>query len=95
MEIPINILEKYQVSTNHLEDEIGTYDTFLRATDYKIIKIFENLLSNPVNFLSELQHAMEDNTEVVYYRNVARIELNKLLNQQDDNLQQTVILEQE
>jgi hypothetical protein len=54
MEIPINILEKYQVSTNHLEDEIGTYDTFLRATDYKIIKIFENLLSNPVNFLSEL-----------------------------------------
>jgi hypothetical protein len=29
---------------------------------------------------------MEDNTEIVYYRNVARIELNKLLNQQDDNL---------
>ena len=78
MKIPTNILEKYNISTNHLDDECGTYDTFLKATDYYIIKAFETLMNNPASFLTNIVSIAKENSEVMQYRAVAREELAKL-----------------
>lgn len=78
MKIPTDILEKYDVSTLHPEDEVGTYDTFLKATDYYIIKAFENLMGNPTSFLTNLVSIAKENAEVMKYRAIARTELAKL-----------------
>ena len=79
MKIPNEILEKYGVSTIHLDDEGGTYDTFLKATDYYIIRAFETLMSNPTSFLTNLVSISKENAEVTHYRTIARTELAKIL----------------
>lgn len=78
MKIPIEIIEKYGVSTNHLDDEYGTYDTFLKATDFYIVKAFETLMSEPAKFLTNIISIAKENAEVMKYRTIARTELAKL-----------------
>ena len=73
MKIPNEILEKYNVPTDR--EERGTYETFLKATDYYIIKAFETLMSNPTSFLTNLVTIAKENAEVMQYRTIARTEL--------------------
>lgn len=77
MKIPTEILEKYGISTLHIDDEIGTYDTFLNATDYYIVKAFETLMSEPAKFLTNIVLIAKENAEVMQYRAIARTELAK------------------
>jgi len=64
MRIPIEQLQKYNVSLNHLShDEFGTYKTYLQQTDYICNKIVEGVAT------------WEDYAEEKQYRQIAREEL--------------------
>lgn len=78
MQIPVEVLEQYGVSTNHLDDEYGTYDTFLKVTNTAIIEAFETLMSNPTSFLTNIISIARDNATLMQYRTIARQEMIRL-----------------
>ena len=67
MLIPNEQLDKYKISRNHLDDELGMYQTYLIRTDYICNKIVEGVSTR------------EDYAEELNYRNIARQEIDNLL----------------
>lgn len=76
--IPTELLVKYNISTNHMDDEECVYRTFLTVTDYEIIKSYETLMSEPTKFITNLATMYKNNKEVITWRVYAREQLNKL-----------------
>lgn len=77
LKIPIEILNKNRISTNHLEDELGVYETYLYVTDKILLEGLELLLSDPDNFQENLSKFAITNQEVFKYRKIAKQELNR------------------
>lgn len=77
LKIPKEMFEKYKISLRHVDDKIGMYQTFLKATDYEIIKGFENLLTEPSKFLINIIELAKTLKEVSAYRQIARGEISK------------------
>ncbi|MBQ0088126.1 MAG: hypothetical protein KBT27_02200 [Prevotellaceae bacterium] len=75
MKIPEEVLERYQISTLHEDEDI--YRTFLQRTDYEIIKGFESLLTEPLKFLQNIITLAATLKELSGWRAVARIEIEK------------------
>jgi len=79
MKIPKEILDKYNVYNILIEtsEDIIVYKTFLSQTDFEIIKGFESLLDDPVNFLTKIIELSEELKEISDYRKIAREEILK------------------
>lgn len=78
MKIPIETLEENNISTMHLDDEIGTYNTFLIVTDEIIKEAFEIVLNDPEHIQEKLIEFKDIHQEILDYRTIAREEIVKL-----------------
>lgn len=84
MKIPRELFEKYLIEYDNLDNvpedsfEINQYNLFLNVTDYKIVKSYEQLMSDPNNFTENLVKVNLELQEINNYRQVARDEINRL-----------------
>lgn len=76
VKIPEEILDKYHIVKS--DSDGSTYHTFLLITDYKIVKLYEQITMEPEKSEALKEEFIKNNSELVYWRQVARDELNKL-----------------
>lgn len=80
--IPEAVIDEWHV---YKGDLIGLYQTFLMVTDYKVVKLYEELIMHPEDAESIKAKFREENGELMEYRQIAREELDLLLNSLYDN----------
>lgn len=78
MKIPLEILIKYNISTFHLNDEIGTYNTFLTVTDRIFKDAIELMIQDPMHLQENLIDFANKNKEILDYRQLAKDEIKRL-----------------
>lgn len=77
--IPDEVLDKWHINKNEKDsDPLGTYLTFLSVTDYLIIKLYEQITIYPSQAEIIREKFLEENSETVHWREVAREEAGKL-----------------
>jgi len=91
--IPDEILDELMIYHGEMAENnpYGLYDTFLKVTDYKIIKLYEKMAMNPELSESLRSEFIKNNAKIVEYRQISRDELNLLL---DPEYNQKVIDEE-
>lgn len=82
MKIPTELLEKYHIGTDIGDEAI--YDTFLKQTDYELIKSFEKLMEEPLKLVTNFVTIAKESAELVKYRAIARAELKEIENGNTD-----------
>ena len=82
--IPREVVEEYHVCPNYYDsDLIAVYQTFLIQTDYKIVKFYEQLMSDFDNASQIVAQFKEENADLLRYRQIAREELWPMLEELD------------
>ncbi len=77
--LPIEQLEKYHIYTGFYESDVmGCYQNYLNYTDYKITKLYEKIMEDPEHFKELADECYAKESELFYWRQVAREELSKL-----------------
>ena len=77
--IPDEVLDEFHVWKGEKDsDPLGTYLTFLSVTDYLIVKLYEQITMYPEQAEQIREKFLEDNSETVHWREVAREEAGKL-----------------
>ena len=76
LKIPEEVIDEYHV---YKGDIIGLYQTFLKVTDYKITKLYEQLIMHPEQEAEIKAEFLEKNGKLMEYRQIAREELGPLL----------------
>lgn len=92
--IPYELVKKFHAYDTHYDDDpIGVYYTFLIQTDYKLTKLYESVSQDFENAEKIIAEFKEKEAEVIKYRQVAREEYGKFLDEfyKDEEVQQSVI----
>lgn len=82
LKIPEEVLDEYHIYKGYMKsDFIGTYQTFLMHTDYKIVKLYEKVLEDFDHASEIIDEFKKENGDLLTYRKVAREEVGPMLDE--------------